>query len=158
MKAILIDPFTQTITTVELENTLPAIYAVLQCDTIHEVLLGHAAGSVEPLYALIDDEGLLKENQRGFTIRSAGAGFAGRMLLVSSNKEEYTDCPDADGLGVVYLKQEVEWLPEDFDFSPPEPHFTVVVPHGQDEPQLVSLASPAELEDFLAAFLSGTRH
>jgi len=158
MKAILIDPFAKTISAVELENTLPAIYAVLQCDTIEEILIGHATGSAAPLYALVDEDGRLKENPRGFTVRSAGVGFAGRMLLVSSDGEGYVDCPGTDGPGVAFMEHEVSWLPDDFAFAPPEPQFTAIIPHGQDEPQIVSFASPGELEEFLAAFLSGTRH
>lgn len=141
MKALLIDPFAKTISAVELENTLPAIYAVLQCDTIEEILIGHATGSAAPLYALVDEDGRLKENQRGFTVRSAGVGFAGRMLLVSSDGEEYVDCPGTDGLGVTFMEHEVGWLPDDFDFTPQEP--TIVAFDSIDE---------------LQAFLSGTRH
>ena len=82
-KAILIDPFTETVSNVTLVDTkLQTIYNLLGCDLI---TITSAFGAD----MILDDEGLLKDStsQRYFKIGIDSQPYAGKALLVGSDEE-----------------------------------------------------------------------
>ena len=82
-KAILIDPFTETVSNVTLVDTkLKTIYNLLGCNLI-TITSAFGADMV------LDDEGLLKDStsQRYFKIGIDSQPYAGKALLVGSDAE-----------------------------------------------------------------------
>ena len=82
-RAILIDPFTETVSQVTLVDTkLKTIYNLLGCDLI-TITSAFGADMV------LDDEGLLKDStsQRYFKIGINSQPYAGKALLVGSDEE-----------------------------------------------------------------------
>lgn len=87
MKAILIDPFACTVTSVTLEPSLGAYYAALGCSMIE------AATYINGRHVLyVDEEGLFRRDQRYFLFNGVGQPLAGRGLIVgfspASGKEK----------------------------------------------------------------------
>lgn len=81
MRAILIDPFTRSISEVDTAASLDEIYTLLDIDTLTVV-------KYDPDNALfLDDEGLLqdKEKQEYFWLKGCVQPFAGRGLLIGDN-------------------------------------------------------------------------
>ena len=82
-KAILIDPFTETVSNVTLVDTkLQTIYSLIGCDLI-------TITSAFGVDMILDDEGLLKDStsQRYFKIGINSQPYAGKALLVGSDEE-----------------------------------------------------------------------
>ena len=82
-KAILIDPFTETVSNVTLVDTkIQTIYNLLGCDLI---TITSAFGAD----MILDDEGLLKDSdsQAYFKIGIDSQPYAGKALLVGSDPE-----------------------------------------------------------------------
>ena len=100
MRAILINPFDETITEVEYSGDFRQIYELTDCSTFDIVMLCNT----DDLY--VDDEGLLKDN-RYFSW--SGRNFAGKALIIGHDDE-------GDSISSTYDLQEVvdrvEWLPE----------------------------------------------
>lgn len=84
MRAILIDPFTRTVSDIDTDAGLDDLYNILQCDmiTVIPVSPGHAM--------ILDDEGLLKDRdtQAYFELRGVPQPFAGRALIVADEEGE----------------------------------------------------------------------
>jgi hypothetical protein len=91
-RAILIDPFTETIIEVKMVDTkIQTIYALLGCDVI--TMTGLANG----IDMILDDEGLLKdsENQAYFKFGIASQPFAGKALIVATDDEgDFASLPE----------------------------------------------------------------
>ena len=101
MKAIVINPFDETIEEAIYLGHYKEIYSFLECRTFDCVYLDNR----EVLY--IDDEGLLVNETRYFTINNRV--LAGKGLILGSDKDGET----ADvGLTLQMVKDMVEWLPE----------------------------------------------
>lgn len=84
IKAILIDPFTETILNVTLVDTkLQTIYSLLGCNIITITNLQTGIDMV------LDDEGLLKEkeSQAYFKFGLHSQPFAGKALVIGTNDE-----------------------------------------------------------------------
>lgn len=100
MKAILINPFDETITEVEYSGDFKQIYKLIDCSTFDVVMLCDS----DDLF--VDDEGLLKDN-RYFSW--SGRNFAGKGLILGHDDE-------GESIATTYDLQEVidrvEWLPE----------------------------------------------
>jgi len=82
-RAILIDPFTETVSQVTLVDTkLQTIYSLLGCDLI-TITSAFGANMV------LDDEGLLKdsESQRYFKVGIDSQPYAGKALLVGATPD-----------------------------------------------------------------------
>ena len=82
-KAILIDPFTETVSNVTLVDTkLQTIYSLIGCDLI-------TITSAFGVDMILDDEGLLKDStsQRYFKIGINSQPYAGKALLVGSDAD-----------------------------------------------------------------------
>jgi len=89
MRAILIDPFTQTIEEVDYSGDYKDIYGLIQCDLFTTVYLPNTSDDT----LFVDDEGLYVENQRFFKIDGFHQPLAGCGLLLGTDKEgESTDC------------------------------------------------------------------
>ena len=103
MKAILINPFDQTIKETEYTGDYREIYSLVECRTFDCVRLTPH----EDMY--IDDEGLLIDNQRYFRMVEIGANYGGKALLLSPDDEGETK---ATNWTLQDVKDMVEWLPE----------------------------------------------
>lgn len=91
-RAILIDPFTETITEVKMVDTkLQTIYNLIGCDII---TITNLANGID---MILDDEGLLKnsENQAYFKFGIGSQPFAGKALIVATNDEgDFASLPE----------------------------------------------------------------
>ena len=100
MRAILLNPFDQTVKEVVYTGDFREIYSLIDCTTFDVVRLSES----DDLY--VDDEGLLKEN-RYFSW--SGRNFAGKGLILANDDE-------GNSMSTTYDLQEVidkvEWLPE----------------------------------------------
>ncbi|HUW46710.1 MAG TPA: hypothetical protein VMW50_13050 [Dehalococcoidia bacterium] len=89
MRAILIDPFTQTIEEVDYSGDYKDIYGLIECDLFTTVYLPNTSDDT----LFVDDEGLYVENQRFFKIEGYEQPLAGRGLLLGTDEEgESIDC------------------------------------------------------------------
>lgn len=87
IKAILIDPFTETVSNVTLVDTkLETYYNLLGCSLIT------MAGLADGVDMILDDEGLLKDSksQAYFKIGIGSQPFAGKALIVGTDEEGNT--------------------------------------------------------------------
>lgn len=85
MRALLIDPFTQTVTDYDLDEGIQAIYDATSCDCITSVRLPDHAGIDNCIF--VDDEGLYREGQEFFTLIGYPQPIAGRGLVVGIDRE-----------------------------------------------------------------------
>ena len=107
MKGILINPFNETIKEVVYTGDFREIYDLVDCRTFDCVRL-----TIEnDMY--VDDEGLLIDNQRYFTMNNRV--YAGTALLLSHNDEGETTGTNLD---LQMVKDMVEWLPEGHKETP----------------------------------------
>jgi hypothetical protein len=83
MRAILIDPFTQTIEEVDYSGDYKDIYSLIECDLFTTVYLPNTSDDT----LFVDDEGLYVENQRFFKIDGFEQPLAGRGLLLGTDKK-----------------------------------------------------------------------
>ena len=89
MRAILINPFTQTIEEVDYSGDYKDIYSLIECDLFTTVYLPNTSDDT----LFVDDEGLYVENQRFFKIDGFEQPLAGRGLLLGTDKEgDSVDC------------------------------------------------------------------
>ena len=89
MRAILINPFTQTIEEVDYSGDYKDIYSLIECDLFTTVYLPNTSDDT----LFVDDEGLYVENQRFFKIDGFEQPLAGRGLLLGTDEEgESVDC------------------------------------------------------------------
>jgi len=110
MKGILINPYDTTIKTTEYTGDYREIYDLVSCRTFDCVRITPN----EDMY--IDDEGLLMDNQRYFTLRGTGLNnFAGKALLLSHDDEGETTGTNLD---LQMVEDMVEWLPEGHKETP----------------------------------------
>jgi hypothetical protein len=87
IKAILIDPFTETVSQVTLVDTkLQTLRNLIECEIIT------MAGLANGVDMILDDEGLLKDSssQAYFKIGIGSQPFAGKALVVGTNDEGET--------------------------------------------------------------------
>lgn len=87
IKAILIDPFTETVSRVTLVDTkLQTFRTLLDCDIIT------MAGLADGVDMILDDEGLLKDSksQAYFKMGINSQPFAGKALVVGTDDEGNT--------------------------------------------------------------------
>ena len=87
IRAILIDPFTETVSQVTLVDTkLQTYYNLLGCDLIT------MAGLANGVDMILDDEGLLKDpkTQAYFKMGIGSQPFAGKALVVGTDDEGNT--------------------------------------------------------------------
>ena len=86
-RAILIDPFTETVSQVTLADTkLQTLRTLIDCDIIT------MAGLADGVDMILDDEGLLKDSssQAYFKIGISSQPFAGKALIVGTDEEGNT--------------------------------------------------------------------
>ena len=101
MKGILINPFDETIKEVVYTGDFREIYDLIDCRTFDCVRL-----TIEnDMY--VDDEGLLIDNQRYFSINDRT--FGGKGLFLSHDDEGETKSTNLD---LQMVQDMVQWLPE----------------------------------------------
>ena len=101
MKGILINPFDTTIKEVVYTGDYREIYDLIDCRSFDCVSLDNE----DDMY--LDDEGLLVNNQRFFSIK--GGNYGGKALLLSHDDEGEST---ATTLTLQEVEDMVEWLPE----------------------------------------------
>jgi hypothetical protein len=101
MKALLIDPVTRTISDVTLSmRNLSGARALIDCEYVE-------LSQVAPDGVLvIDEEGLLKQQQSFFRLPTCGHSFAGKALLFGGRKNRLQDVP----LPSADLLPHIHWL------------------------------------------------
>ena len=119
-RAILIDPFNETITEVKMVDTkLQTIYTLLECRIITITSLANGIDMV------LDDEGLLKdsENQAYFKCGIGSQPFAGKALIVATDDEgDFASLPEKVSVDkindrVIFFKPSKETLEESLEIK-----------------------------------------
>ena len=108
MKAILIDPFAETVEVVDYSGNWEEISDLIECRYFDIVRVDDK----ESLY--IDDEGLYTENQRFFKWDGYPHPLAGRGLILGTNEEGESIDTDMETEDVEKL---VTFLPEGTGFT-----------------------------------------
>ena len=112
-RAILIDPFNETITEVKMVDTkIQTIYALLGCEIFTIVNLANK------IDMLLDDEGLLKDSdkQAYFKFGISSQPFAGKALIVATDDEgDFASSPEEVSVDkinerVIFFKPSEEYL------------------------------------------------
>ena len=120
IKAILIDPFTETVMDVTMVDTkLQTIYALLGCNLITITNLQDGVDMV------LDDEGLLKdkESQAYFKFGLHSQPFAGKALVISTDDEgDFASLPKKVSIDkindqVIFFKPSQETLDESLEIK-----------------------------------------
>lgn len=82
MKAILIDPFTQSITEVDYSGDYHDIYKLIDCDTFTVATINHRQDGI-----FVDDEGLFKTEQAFFWHKGYPQPLAGKGLILGCDED-----------------------------------------------------------------------
>ena len=106
---LLIDPFEQTVTEVELseDSTFADAKKHMQLDGPLDVVT-----LSDDTMVIVDDEGLLKNNNRYFKLSEFHQPLAGRAIIVGYDDEGETISFDYDDSLDKFLET-IEWMPED---------------------------------------------
>jgi len=119
-RAILINPFTQTITEVKMVDTkLQTIYALIGCELITITSLA------DGIDMILDDEGLLKdsESQAYFKFGITSQPFAGKALIIATDDEgDFASLPEEVSLDkvndkVIFFKPSKKTLEESLEIK-----------------------------------------
>jgi hypothetical protein len=102
MRAILIDPFTRTVSDIDTAASLDDLYEILQVDLITVMRVGASHAMI------LDDEGLLKDRfeQEYFQLEGMDQPLAGRALILA---DEYGENRPAT-LTLKEVADKVVWL------------------------------------------------
>jgi hypothetical protein len=88
LKSVLIDPFDQSISEVVHEDSLAAMYKLMDCklvEAVHRNDRGNAITGDSKHYLYVDEEGMYKVNQQAFIV--AGKMIMGRALVRRADRE-----------------------------------------------------------------------
>ncbi|NBX70010.1 MAG: DUF3846 domain-containing protein [Proteobacteria bacterium] len=119
-RAILIDPFTETITEVKMVDTkLQTIYALIGCELI---TITNLANGID---MILDDEGLLKdsESQAYFKFGIGSQPFAGKALIIATDDEgDFASLPEKVSVEkindkVIFFKPSKQTLAESLEIK-----------------------------------------
>ena len=104
ISGLLIDPFEQTVTEVELseDSTFADAKKHMQLDGPLDVVT-----LSDDTMVIVDDEALLKNDQRYFKLTEFHQPLAGRAIIVGYDDEGETKTPEP------YDVHSIEWMPED---------------------------------------------
>ena len=108
MKAILINPFNQTITEIKYSGNFKEIYKLIDCSTFDCINIDND----NTLF--VDDEGLLQENR--YFYWKDYTNLAGKALIIGVDYQTGEDCDTSWSLQEV--ENMVEWLPEGHEEEP----------------------------------------
>ena len=105
MRAILINPFTRTVSDIDTDASLDELYEFLQVEVITVMQVG--ASHV----MILDDEGLMKSKieQEYFQLKGMDQPLAGRGLILA---DEYGESRPAT-LSIKEVEDKVVWLDKD---------------------------------------------
>lgn len=110
MKAILIDPFTRSVSEVETPGALADMYALIDAEMIELVSVESQLGSFSRAYPLgfvlvVDEEGALKPASEQEYFAFNGQQLSGKALIVGlDDMGEFTDCPYGVGAFLPYVR------------------------------------------------------
>lgn len=119
-RAILIDPFNETITEVKMVDTkLQTIYTLLECRIITITSLANGIDMV------LDDEGLLKDSKKQayFKFGIGSQPFAGKALVIATDDEgDFASLPEKVSVDkindkVIFFKPSKETLEESLEIK-----------------------------------------
>ncbi|CAB4195373.1 hypothetical protein UFOVP1298_15 [uncultured Caudovirales phage] len=88
-KAILINPFDQTVTEVEYNGDFHHIYELIECDTYDVARINENGDGI-----FVDDDGLFKQDQMFFQHEDYPSPLAGRGLVLGCDEEGESVVPD----------------------------------------------------------------
>ena len=108
MKAILINPFNQTITEVEYSGNFKEIYKLIDCSTFDCINID------DDNTLFVDDEGLLQQNR--YFYWKDYTNLAGKALIIGVDYQTGEDCETSWSLQ--QTENMVEWLPEGHEEEP----------------------------------------
>jgi len=108
MKAILINPYNETITEVEYSGNFKEIYKLIDCSTFDCINID------DDNTLFVDDEGLLQQN-RYFHWKDY-TNLAGKALIIGVDYQTGEDCDTS--WTVQTVENMVEWLPEGHEEEP----------------------------------------
>jgi hypothetical protein len=108
MKAILINPFNQTITEIKYSGNFKEIYKLIDCSTFDCINID------DDNTLFVDDEGLLKQNR--YFYWKDYTNLAGKALIIGVDYQTGEDCDTSWSLQEV--ENMVEWLPEGHEEEP----------------------------------------
>lgn len=82
MRAILIDPFAKSVSQIEISkaNVLGDLYAAMDCHLVDVVRYNN-------LDVWVDDEGLMKDDQKFFKLVDGHQPLAGKAVILESDRE-----------------------------------------------------------------------
>lgn len=102
MRAILIDPFTRTVSEIDTDASLDDMYRLLDVDLITVIGVGASHAMI------LDDEGLLKDKefQAYFTLEGMSQPLAGKAMILA---DEYGENRPAT-LSLKEVEDKVIWL------------------------------------------------
>ena len=104
MKALLIDPFMETVQEIDYSGDWKDIRTLLKCDIFTTVYFDDM--STDSVF--VDDEGLYVENQRFFKLGGYPQPLAGYGLVLGCNEEgDSVDCMST----LEDVAKQVEWCP-----------------------------------------------
>ena len=89
MAYLLIDPFKKTVSEVSYDGQLPSLYNMLGCDLVTVANCGK-------FDLFVDDEGLMKDNQKLFWVLGHPQPLAGKALAVGVDEDGNTIPPSID--------------------------------------------------------------
>jgi len=108
MKAILINPYNETITEVEYSGNFKEIYKLIDCSTFDCINID------DDNTLFVDDEGLLQQNR--YFYWKDYTNLAGKALIIGVDYQTGEDCDTSWSLQEV--ENMVEWLPEGHEEEP----------------------------------------
>ena len=108
MKAILINPFNQTITEIKYSGNFKEIYKLIDCSTFDCINID------DDNTLFVDDEGLLKQNR--YFYWKDYTNLAGKALIIGVDYQTGEDCETSWSLQ--QTENMVEWLPEGHEEEP----------------------------------------
>jgi hypothetical protein len=99
MRAILIDPYTRTVTEIENDGTLDGLYKAIQCEMVEAIRVGNN----ETMW--LDEEGFLSEGRPVFRLGDNAQALAGRAVILGDKDGESTPTK----LAVAAVAAAVKW-------------------------------------------------
>lgn len=118
MKALLINPFDQTITEVDYSGDYRNIYEHIGAGTFDVVRLPGHDLPCESDALFVDDEGLFKEDKRFFRVEGYYQPLCGKALVLGTDDEGRSVEPC---ISIEALTKLVTFMPEGFTFEAPPP-------------------------------------
>lgn len=113
MRAVKIDPFSRTVTEINLKknpnSTLQELYSIIGCDLVELIQID------EDMVMVVDEEGKCKDVQGAFTFIGSGMIIAGTAIILGGNSNKLKALPE----NLASFQMMTEWV-EPADVPPPQ--------------------------------------